>query len=65
MKLSNLEIKLDLMSIIYAAFYEYDDYVSECHEKGIDVTEDVEEFVANAIIKAGYRRENNERREAD
>ena len=56
MKQSRLETKLDLMAIIDAAFYEYDDYVSECHEKDIDPHEGVEAFVADAIIEAGYRK---------
>ena len=56
MKQSRLETKLDLMAIIDAAFYDYDDYASECHNKGIEVHECVEAFVADAIIKAGYRR---------
>lgn len=49
-----IEVKEDLKSIINAAFYDFDDYVTDCHESGIDVTEDVEDFVADAIIKAGY-----------
>lgn len=54
MKQSRLETKLDLMAIIEGAFYEYDDYASECHNKGIEVHECVEAFVADAIINAGY-----------
>ena len=58
MKQSRLETKLDLMAIIEGAFYEYDDYASECHNKGIEVHECVEAFVADAIIKAGYVKQN-------
>ena len=54
MKPSNLEIKLDLMAIIDAAFRDFDDYVTECHEKDIEPHEGVEAFVADAIINAGY-----------
>lgn len=56
MKPSNLEIKLDLMAIIDAAFYEFDDYVTECHESGDSPCLDVEVFVAEAIMRAGYRK---------
>lgn len=52
-----LETKEELKSIIDAAFYDFDDYVTDCHESGIDVTEDVEDFVADAIIKAGYMKQ--------
>ena len=58
MKQSRLETKLDLMAIIEGAFYEYDDYASECHNNGIEVHECVEAFVADAIIKAGYKKQN-------
>ena len=56
MKPSNLEIKLDLMAIIDAAFYEFDDYVTDCHDRGDSPCLDVEVFVAEAIMRAGYRK---------
>lgn len=49
-----IEVKEDLKSIIDAAFYDFDDYVTDCHEKDESPVIDVEDFVADAIIKAGY-----------
>jgi hypothetical protein len=49
-----LEIKNELVDIIHCAFNDWDDYSEECYEKDESPVEDVEDFVADAIIKAGY-----------
>lgn len=52
-----LKIKNDLVDIVHAAFNDWEDYSEECYESDISPVEDVEDFVADAVIGAGYRKQ--------
>ena len=51
-----LEIHNDLVDIIHAAFNDWDDYCEECYESHQSPVEEVEDYVADAVISAGYRK---------
>ena len=52
-----LQIHNDLVDIIHYAFLDFDDYAKECYGKGVSPVEEVEDYVADAVIRAGYRKQ--------
>ena len=52
-----LKEKNELVDIVHCAFNDWDDYNEECYESGISPQEDVEDFVADAVLNAGYRKQ--------
>ena len=52
-----LKEKNELVDIIHCAFNDWDDYSEECYESHISPIEDVEDFVADAVLHAGYRKQ--------
>ena len=52
-----LKEKNELVDIVHCAFNDWDDYSEECYESHISPIEDVEDFVADAVFHAGYRKQ--------
>lgn len=52
-----LEEKNALVDIVHCAFNDWDDYNEECYESHISPQEEVEDFVADAVLHAGYRKQ--------
>ena len=52
-----LELKNELVDIVHCAFNDWDDYNEECYESHISPQEEVEDFVADAMLHAGYRKQ--------
>ena len=52
-----LKEKNELVDIVHCAFNDWDDYNEECYESHISPREEVEDFVADAVLHAGYRKQ--------
>lgn len=54
-----IEERLELSDIIDYAIRDWDDYVEECHEEGNPPIDTFEEYIADAVIGAGYRKQSD------
>lgn len=56
-KENRLQLKLDLSDIIDYAMRDWDDYIDECREEEIPPIDTFEEYIADSVIDAGYRKQ--------
>ena len=49
--------KVDLIDVIDYAIRDWDDYLEECHETETPPIDSFEDFIADGIISAGYRKQ--------
>lgn len=47
---------LDLVDIIDAAEHDWDDYLDKCYETETAPVEAFEDFIADAVLSAGYHK---------
>ena len=59
-KMTNREA-MELADVICYAGYDWNSYVDECHEDGEAPHLSYDEFLAQSVIEAGYRKEREER----
>lgn len=52
-----LKEKCDLVDVISYAMRNFDDYLDECHEEEIPPIDTCEDFIADSILSAGYRKQ--------
>lgn len=52
-----LKEKCDLVDVISYAMRDFDDYLDECHEEEIPPIDTCEDFIADSILSAGYRKQ--------
>ena len=52
----HLEEKCALVDVISYAMRDLDDYLDECHEEEIPPIDTCEDFIADSILSAGYRK---------
>lgn len=51
------EQKADLTNVVDYATRDYENYLDECHREEIPPIESVEDFIADAVLSAGYRKQ--------
>ena len=52
-----IEERLDLSDTIDYAMRDWDDYIDECQEEGIPPIDTFEEYIADYVLRAGYRKQ--------
>lgn len=52
-----LKEKCDLVDVIAYAMRDFDDYLDECYEEEISPQDTCEDFIADGILRAGYRKQ--------
>lgn len=52
-----IEERIDLSDTIDYAMRDWDDYIDECQEEGIPPIDTFEEYIADVVLRAGYRKQ--------
>lgn len=52
----HIEERLELSEVIDYAMRDWDDYIDECREEEIQPIDTFEEYIADAVLDAGYRK---------
>lgn len=56
-KEKQIEERIELSDIIDYALRDWDDYIYECQEEGNQPIDTFEEWIADAVLKNGYRKQ--------
>ena len=56
-KENQIEERIELSDIIDYALRDWDDYIYECQEEGNHPIDTFEEWIADAVLKNGYRKQ--------